>query len=202
MKARNEQVDGYINRSADFAKPILNHIRELIHSAWPKVTETIKWGFPHFEYKGLMCSMASFKNHCAFTFTKAILMTDPNQLFSNIGKTAMGHFGQIKSLKDLPPDDILKNYIREAAKLNEEGAKLPPKSKSAERELNIPDYFLEALNQNHKAKETFGNFSYTNKKEYIDWVVGAKSEETRNKRISTALEWMAEGKIKNWKYVK
>jgi uncharacterized protein YdeI (YjbR/CyaY-like superfamily) len=202
MTSRNEQVDEYIQKSRDFAKPILNHLRELVHKALPQSVETIKWGFPHFEYKGLVCSMASFKNHCAFTFTKAAFMSDPHQLFSQIGKTAMGHFGQIKSLDDLPPDDIMEEYIKEAAKLNEEGVKLPLKSKRAEKTIEVPDYFLEALDRNKKAQETFEKFSYTNKKEYVDWIVGAKNEETRYKRLSTAIEWMAEGKIKNWKYVK
>jgi uncharacterized protein YdeI (YjbR/CyaY-like superfamily) len=202
MKAKNDRVDNYINKSADFSKPILNHLRELVHSVCPDVTETIKWGFPHFEYKGIICSMASFKFHCAFTLNKASLIADPEKVLSKIGKSAMGHFGQIKSLRDLPSDDIMRAYIKEAVRLNEEGIKLPSKSKSAEKELIIPDYFLDTLNQNPKAKEIFEKFSYTNKKEYADWVMEAKTETTRNKRIATSIEWIAEGKIKNWKYVK
>lgn len=203
MAKKDKRVDAYIAKSAPFAKPILNHLRELIHKACPDVEETIKWGFPHFEYHGVLCSVASFKNHCAFGFWKASIMKDPHKILTPVAKTAMGHFGQLKSPSDLPSDKILTLYIQEAMRLNLEGIKRPAKEKPAEKkELVAPDYLKAALKKNKKALKTFEDFSFTNKKEYIEWVTEAKNEETRNKRLNTAVEWMAEGKIRHWKYVK
>lgn len=202
MGKADKRIDAYIAKSADFAKPILTHLRELVHEACPAVEETMKWSFPHFDYKGMMCSMASFKQHCAFGFWKASLMSDSNRLLTQ-SREAMGQMGQIKSLEDLPPDDVLIAYIREAARLNDEGVKLPSRAKTAEtKDLSVPDYVSDALKQSQKASETFENFSYSNKKEYVEWIKEAKTEETRNKRLATAIEWMTEGKSKNWKYEK
>jgi len=202
MGKRDERIDAYINKSADFARPILKHLRELVHEACLQVEETMKWSFPHFDYKGMMCSMASFKQHCAFGFWKASLMSDSAKILGH-SREAMGQLGQIKSLADLPPDDVLLAYIKEAARLNEENIKLPARAQASEKkELSVPDYVSDALKQNQKASETFENFSYSNKKEYVQWIKEAKSEETRNKRLATAIEWMNEGKSKNWKYEK
>ena len=203
MDNTDPRVTEYIEKSAAFAQPILKHLRQVVHTACPEVTETIKWGFPHFENKGIICSMASFKNHCAFGFWKASLLPDPHQLFSAVGKTSMGHLGQIKSLADLPPVDILTPYIQEAVKLNKEEVKPAPKPKSnIAKELQVPEYFYDALQQNEQARNTFENFSNSNKKEYVNWVTEAKTEVTRHKRMETAVEWMAEGKVRNWKYSK
>jgi len=199
---RYERIGDYINKSTDFAKPILQHLRELVHSACPQVEETMKWSFPHFDYKGMMCSMASFKQHCAFGFWKASLMSDSAKILAR-GSEAMGQLGQIKSLADLPPKDVLIAYVKEAARLNDENVKLPARPKSdAKKDLVVPDALADALKENREASETFENFSYSNKKEYIHWITEAKSEETRNKRLATAIEWMNEGKSKNWKYEK
>ena len=203
MKNSDPRVTAYIDKSAAFARPILQHLRQIVHKVCPEATETIKWGFPHFEHNGIICNMAAFKNHCAFGFWKASLLSDPHQLISSIGKTAMGHLGQIKSLADLPADEILAAYIGEAIKLNKEEIKPAPKLKTTEtQELQVPEYFYEALDQNEEARNTFEKFSYSNKKEYVHWVTEAKSEETRNKRMKTAVEWMAAGKVRNWKYLK
>jgi uncharacterized protein YdeI (YjbR/CyaY-like superfamily) len=200
----DKRIDNYIAGSADFAKPILAHLRKLVHIACPDAEETIKWSFPHFEYEGeILCSMASFKKHCSFGFWKASLMSDPHKLMETVGKTSMGHLGQITELSALPADKILKEYIREAARLNKEGIKLPAKPKSTDKkQLDTPDYFIKALNRNKKALKTFENFSHTNKKEYVDWITEAKSESTRANRMETAIEWMAEGKIRHWKYMR
>lgn len=204
MGKKDKRIDAYIKNSEDFAKPILNHIRELIHKACPEVEETMKWSFPHFDYKGMMCSMASFKQHCAFGFWKASLMKDAAKLIDTAkSEVAMGHMGRITSLKDLPSNKVMLSYIREAAKLNDDDIKLPSKAKSTEKkELETPDYLLASLKKNKKAKETFDAFNYTNKKEYIIWITEAKTEATRLSRLETAIEWMAEGKILNWKYIK
>ncbi|GEO02550.1 hypothetical protein AAE02nite_02140 [Adhaeribacter aerolatus] len=203
MQNTDPRVTAYLQHAAPFAQPILTHLRQVVHAACPEVTETIKWGFPNFQYNGIVCSMAAFKNHCTFSFWKASLLSDPHHLFKAVGNTAMGQFGQIKSLADLPSDETLTAYIQEAVKLNKEKIKSIPKAKPAVTpELIVPAYFLEALNQNDKAQDTFEKFSYSNKKEYVSWITEAKSEETRQKRINTALEWLAEGKVRNWKYQK
>lgn len=203
MGKKDVRIDNYIVKSQPFARPILKHLRGLIHTACPDVNETIKWGFPHFDYNGIMCSMAAFKQHCAFTFWKATLMSDPKKILNKMGDTAMGQFGQIKNLSDLPDDKILISYIKEASNLNEKGVKLPAKSKSSvKKELSVPDYLLNALKKNKKAQTTFEKFSYTNKKEYVDWLNDAKTDETRKNRLEMAIEWMSEGKIRNWKYIK
>ena len=202
MPNKDKRIDAYITKSQNFAKPILTHIRKLVHKASPGARETMKWSFPHFVYySGTVCSMASFKQHCAFTFWKAKLMKDPYKIFPKT-KEAMGHLGQIKSLKDLPPDKIMIEYIKEAAKLNEDGIKLPSRKPKEKQDLMIPDYFIKALGKSKKALKAFNNFSYSHKKEYLEWVTNAKTEETRNKRLATTIKWLTEGKDRNWKYRK
>lgn len=199
MGKRIEKIDAYIEKSADFAKPILNHLRKLIHEACPDVEEKWKWSFPNFDYKGPFCSMAGFKQHCAFGFWKASLMRDPHNILG-ASREAMGQMGRITSLSDLPPDDVLIAYIKEAKELNDKGIKLPSKPKREITALVIPDYLATALEQNAEAQETFENFSFSHKKEYVEWLVEAKSEDTRNKRLSKAIEQMSEGKSRHWKY--
>jgi uncharacterized protein YdeI (YjbR/CyaY-like superfamily) len=205
MTTTDKKIDAYIMKSADFAKPILIHIREQVHKACPDVEEGMKWSFPHFMYKdSILCSMASFKHHCAFGFWLGAVMEDPNKILrSGENKTAMGHLGQLTSLKDLPSDKVLKAYIKEAMSLIDKGVKLEKKpSAETKKELKVPTYFMNALKKNKKALNTFEKFSNTNKKEYVEWIDGAKTEETRESRLETALEWMSEGKIRHWKYAK
>jgi uncharacterized protein YdeI (YjbR/CyaY-like superfamily) len=205
MAKKNAKVDAYIAKSAPFAQSILTHLRQLVHQACPEVEETIKWGMPSFDYKGPCCSMAAFKQHAVFAFWKGKLLKDPKrylQARSNEGGNAMGHLGQLTQLKDLPPDKVMLDFIKQAKKLNDEGVKLPAKPKTENKELQVPDYFTRALKKDKKALATFNGFSYSNKKEYVTWVTEAKTEATREKRLDTAIEWMAEGKIRNWKYLK
>jgi len=144
--------------------------------------------------------MAAFKQHCAFGFWKASLMhIDP--ALKKEETHAMGQLGKITTLKDLPADKKLATYIKEAMRLNDQGIKLS-KAKPAKKEIATPDYFIKALNKNKEAKQAFENFSYSYKKDYVEWITEAKTEETRNRRIETALEWIAEGKGRNWKYEK
>ena len=202
MSNRNKAIDAYILKSAAFARPILIYIRELVHVVCPDVEEKMKWSFPHFDYKGeMMCSMAAFKQHAAMSFWKAALMKDAALLETARSEEAMGHLGRITSLKDLPADKKLAGYIREAMKLNELGKKLPSKTKPSEKkELEVPEYFIKVLKKNKKALQTFQVFSFSHKKEYVTWITEAKTEETRNKRMDTAVEWMEEGKGRHWKY--
>ena len=204
MPAYNKAIDAYISKSANFAKPVLEHLRELIHNACPDVEEKIKWGMPHFDYKNeMMCGMAAFKQHCAFGFWKAAIMKDPLLKETAQSEVAMGHLGRITSLKDLPSDKKIASWIKEAMALNDNGIKLPAKIKpAATKELTTPDYFTKALTKNKKAKQVFDTFPPGKRKDYIVWITEAKTEDTRNKRMETAIEWIADGKGRNWKYEK
>ncbi len=206
MATKETKIDAYIAKSADFAKPILNHIRELVHKVCPDVEEKVKWGMPFFDYKSeMLCHIASFKQHAVMGFWKAALMKDAVLLENAKAETAMGHLGKLTSLKDLPSDKKITDWIKEAMLLNDKGIKLPAKVKSTEKEkkeLTVPDYFTKALAKNKKSKPVFENFAYSHKKEYVMWITEAKTEDTRNKRMETALEWMAEGKSRLWKYEK
>jgi len=201
MEKHDKRIDIYIENSADFARPILIHIRELVHRVAPEVSETIKWSFPHFEYKGTVCHMAAFKQHCTFGFRKASLLPDPHNILNGENSSAMGQFGRITTLSDLPSDAILELYLKNAILLNETGVKLSPARKSASM-VNVPDYFLEALAKNPLAQSTYESFSNSHKKEYIEWVTEAKTEKTREKRLATTLLWLSEGKSMHWKYQK
>jgi uncharacterized protein YdeI (YjbR/CyaY-like superfamily) len=204
MGKKIKEIDAYINKAADFAKPILIHIRELVHTACPDVEEKMKWSFPHFDYKGeMMCSMAAFKQHAVAGFWKAALMKDSVLVENARSETSMGHLGRMTSLKDLPSDKKMISYIKEAMVLNEKGIKLPSKTKSTEKAIiEVPEYFIKALKKNKAAWKIFDAFAYSHKKEYVQWITEAKTEETRNKRIASAVEMIAEGKSKNWKYQK
>ena len=197
------RVDEYIATVPDFAKPILIHVRKLIHQAHPEISESIKWGFPNFDYKGPLCSMASFKGHCSFGFWKASLMKDSRKLFSLAENATMGNLGRITSVKDLPSDKIVLEYLKEAIELNEQGIKKAAKTKTGDQKpLVVPDDLDAALKKNASAKATFDKFPPGQKKEYITWIEEAKTTATREKRLLTAIEWMAEGKTRQWKYQK
>lgn len=202
MPALDPRIDLYISRSADFARPVLDHIRVLVHKNCPDVQETIKWSFPHFDYAGgILCSMAAFKQHCSFGFWLGSVMSDPHQILSPVGeRSGMGHFGQMRSLDDLPSDKILGQYIKEAMKLLEKGVKLPKKEKTTAVDITTPPELVSALKKSKKAMMTFERFSPSHKKEYIQWITEAKTEATREKRVLTTIEWLEEGKIRNWKY--
>jgi hypothetical protein len=194
---KNPAVDVYIAKSADFARPILMRLRALMHKACPTVEETIKWGVPHFEYKGVFAGMAAFKQHAAFGFWKRRLMKDPAGFFSK-GESGMGG-RKIRSLDELPSDTVLLGYIREAVALNEQGARVP-RSTRKRPPVRVPAYLAAALKRNAKARRTFGNFSASQRREYVEWLTDAKQEATRERRLASAIEWMAEGKARNWKY--
>ena len=199
MPTLDPRIDAYIEKSAGFAQPILTHLRTLIHKACPEVKETMKWSMPHFEYKGMLCGFAAFKQHATFGFWKQKLME--TDAFSE-QKTAMGSFGRIESKKDLPADKVIIGLIHQAMELNEKGIKVEKKPAAAKKELVIPDILVTALKKNKPARETFENFPYSCKKEYVEWITEAKTDATRDKRLATTLEWLAEGKRRNWKYEK
>jgi uncharacterized protein YdeI (YjbR/CyaY-like superfamily) len=199
---KDNRVDLYIANVPEFAKPILKHLRNLVHKACPDVKETIKWGMPAFDYYGILCSMASFKQHTVFGFWKGSLLTDPKnylQKRSAKGGEAMGNFGRITTLKDLPSDTILIDFIKQAKILNIEGVKMPVKQKKT-KELIIAKELAIALEEYKKAKSYFEKLSLSQKRDYCDWINEAKSETTKTKRINTTIEWLSEGKTRNWKY--
>jgi len=201
MSMKDPRIDAYIARSADFAKPILTRLRSLIYKGCPEVHETIKWGMPSFEHQGILCGFAAFKQHCTFGFWKSKLMKDPKGYLEGKSRTAMGNLGRMASLSDLPPDSVILGFIRQAVKLNEQGMKVERSTPTAKKPLRVPPALKNALAKSSKARTTFENFSPSHKRDYIEWISEAKSVETRKRRTATAIEWMSQGKARNWKYM-
>jgi uncharacterized protein YdeI (YjbR/CyaY-like superfamily) len=197
MLKKDPRIDAYIARAAPFARPILRHLRAIVHRGWPEVRETIKWGSPHFDYKGPIAGMAAFTRHCAFGFWKGELIFGEKAEANE----AMGHFGRIERRSDLPNDEVLLGYVRKAVELNEAGIKRRQATRNkGPRELAVPSDLALALQRNPKAGRTFENFSYSKRKDYIEWITEAKRPETRRQRLRTTLEWLVAGKSRNWKY--
>jgi uncharacterized protein YdeI (YjbR/CyaY-like superfamily) len=200
MPNYNEKVDAYIAKAQPFAQPILEHLRELIHKVCPAVEEKIKWGMPFFDYKGeMMCHIASFKQHAVMGFWKGALMSDPTLMQNASAEASMGHLGKITSLKDLPSGKKLVGYIKEAMKLNEDGIKIVKKP-VAKAAYVVPDYITAAIKKNKKAFATWEAFAPSHKKEYAQWIHEAKTDATKEKRMAQTIEWLIEGKQRNWKY--
>src|SRR5471032_2176247 len=168
MGKRDPRVDAYIAKSAEFARPILTTIRETVHASCPDVVEEMKWSFPHFTYMGMLCSMASFTHHAAFGFWKAELVLGRGK-----ERDAMGHFGRLTKPSDLPSKTVLAGYVKTAAALNDAGVK-------------VPSDLTAALKKNKKAQSGFGAMSPSHKREYVEWITGAKSDETRGRRLAQA----------------
>jgi uncharacterized protein YdeI (YjbR/CyaY-like superfamily) len=203
MPDTDPRVDAYIKKAASFAQPILIKLRKLIFQACPDAVETIKWSFPNYEaYGSMLCSMASFKEHCAFGFWKAALLKDKDDILHLAERNSMGHLDKLVSLKDLPSDRIIIAYLKEAALLNKNGVKLDRPKSAPKKELPMPKPLAAALKKNKKASAVFEAFSPSNKREYLEWIIEAKTEETLNKRLATTIEWLEEGKSRNWKYKK
>jgi uncharacterized protein YdeI (YjbR/CyaY-like superfamily) len=196
MGKRDPRVDVYIAKSADFAKPILAHLRETVHAACPEVEEAIKWSNPAFMYKGMLCGMAAFKQHAAFAFWKHSLVFGDGARSTN----PMEQFGRLTKISDLPSVGTLSACIRKAARLNDEGVKVARTPKAAPKPIRVPSDLAAALKKNKKAAAAFGAFSPSHKREYIEWITEAKSDDTRARRLAQAVEWIAEGKSRNWKY--
>ena len=201
MEQYDARIDAYIARAAPFAQPILEHIRQIVHEASPLITETVKWGMPFFDYKGPVCQMAAFKQHLGFGFWRASRLNDPDGLLKGSDEeAAAGSFGRIMTIEDLPSATALKNFVLQAIALNESGIKVPKKIAAPKAELDMPADFNALLSGDQKALENFVNFSPSKKREYLEWFVEAKSDATRQKRMEQALEWISEGKSRNWKY--
>jgi uncharacterized protein YdeI (YjbR/CyaY-like superfamily) len=203
----NPKVDAYIAKAQPFAQPILIHIRKLVHKGCPQIEETIKWSRPFFEYKGnILCNMSGFKEHCSLGFWGqeiAAVLREAKLVSEGEG---MGTFGKITRIKDLPPEKEIVGWVKQAAIFVDDGTYTSPISarrtvvKPAKPTLKTPPEFSAALKKSKKAAAAFEKFSPSCKREYIEWIAEAKRLETREKRVATAVEWIAEGKQRNWKY--
>jgi uncharacterized protein YdeI (YjbR/CyaY-like superfamily) len=197
MSAHDPRVDAYIAKSAEFARPILEQLRALVHATCPEVEEGIKWGMPFFSHRGApMCHMAAFKQHCSFGFWLSKEVTGGND------GDGMGQFGKLASLKDLPPKKELVALLRKAMALNEAGVKQVRAKAGAKPAPALPEDLatLLAKRQHAAARKTWASFPPGAQREYVDWIGEAKTEATRQKRLATTLQWLAEGKRRNWKY--
>jgi len=203
MAKRSQEVTAYIQKQQPFARPILRHLRKLVHESCPDVTEAIKWGMPAFEYKGLFANMAAFKEHATFGFWDDKLLRGERASLGKSKEKAMGSFGRLRSLDDLPSDTSIKALIRKAMKLKDDAARSP--GRGNERKpivVKTPADFLAALKKSPKAKATYDGLAPSHRREYVEWITEAKTDATRQRRLQTAIEWMTEGKRRNWKYEK
>jgi hypothetical protein len=215
------KVDAYINRAKPYAQPILGHLRELVHKGCPRVVETMKWSRPFFEYKGVILgNMSAFNAHCSFGFWGeeiGAVLREAKALQDG----GMGSLGRITSVRDLPPDRQMLGWIRQSVGFIDRGEYTSPiaarhTKKMAEKEaakrhgvvkaekpaVEAPAELIAALKRNKKAAAVFAAFSDSCKREYVEWVADAKRAETRDQRIARAVEWIAEGRQRNWKYQK
>lgn len=197
MPKSDPRIDAYIAKAAPFAQPILKRLRKLVHAADPKIEETIKWGMPFFECDGIVCHMAAFKAHCAFGLWRG----GPTAKTEKTDE-AMGQFGRIATLADLPPDAAIVKLVRATVERNRSGAPAPAKPKASRAAIAMTPEFRAALGRSKAAKATFEGFPPSHQREYLEWITEAKTEATRDKRIATAIEWLAEGKSRMWKYRK
>jgi uncharacterized protein YdeI (YjbR/CyaY-like superfamily) len=199
MANHDPRVDAYIAKSASFARPILEHLRALVHEACPTVDESLKWSMPFFSYKAApMCMMAAFKQHCGFGFWLS------KEITGGSDEDGMGQFGKLASLKDLPPDRQLSAHLKKAMALNEAGVKKARPKAAAKPAQTLPDDLAALLAQKKHAaaRKAWESFPPGAQREYVEWIVEAKTDATRQKRLATTLEWLAEGKRRNWKYEK
>jgi uncharacterized protein YdeI (YjbR/CyaY-like superfamily) len=190
---RDPRIDAYIAKSPDFARPILEHVRELVHKTVPGAGEAVKWGMPHFTYKGKnIAGMAAFRAHCAVMIHGAGRQSEAD---------GMGSYGKIASFEDLPDDAELAAKLVEARdRIDTAGSAVKRPARPPKAELPVPQDFAAALRENPKARATFEGFSPSQRREYVAWIGDAKQDATRAKRLITAVEWLAEGKRRNWKY--
>lgn len=198
MVQRDPRIDAYIARQREFAQPILKHLRKVVHEGCPQVVETLKWNSPSFEHKGMLCGMAAFKEHAVFGFWKHELVVgdDPK------ARQAMGSFGCLRTLGDLPSKAALVRAVRKAVRLNDEGVTAPRRKTRPRTPVKMHPDLRAALARSKAARATYDAFPPSHQREYIEWVAEAKREDTRARRVAQAVEWMAKGKPRNWKYTR
>lgn len=197
-----ENYEEYIEASPEFAQPILSLIRSYVNEACPEAKEEFKWGFPNFTYQGnILCSMASFKAHVAFTFWLGNSMDDPAEILNTVGKTGMGSLGKITSLDQLPAKSIFLQYLKQAKELTQQHT--PRQTKAATKtKYDFPEALKEALSEAPEAQKHFNEMSNSHQYEYVEWIAEAKTDTTKQKRLKQAIDWISEGKPRNWKYMK
>ena len=189
------RVDAYIERQAGFARPILAHLRGVIHEACPDCEETIKWSMPSFVYKGkILAGFAAFKAHATFGYWNDSMLNQDEK-----NRSAMGQFGRLTTLDDLPDRATLVALTGKSMALIDEGAK-PPRATARKPPFTIPQDLRAAIDAVPAAKAVFDGFAPSCQREYVEWVTEAKRDETRSKRLNQSVEWLAEGKKRNWKY--
>lgn len=201
MPNHNPQIDAYIERAQPFAQPILIKLRNLFHKACPDIEEKLKWSNPSFERNGIVGGFAAFKNHVSWGLWKAKLIKDPTSAMATDASSAMGG-GHLRSVKDIPPDKVMLDLIRQAVDLNEKGVKLPRNTAAKKPPPKTPPDLAAALKRNARASTVYKSFSASHKREYIEWITGARQPATRQRRLKQAVEWIAEGKPRNWKYMR
>lgn len=201
---KNSKVDEYILNAAVFAQPILSKMRSIIEEAEPHIEETIKWGFPCFTYRNkIICSVSAYKNHCVFRFWQGSSLEDSDGILAKVGETEMGELSKIKKIEDLPDSEVIVKYIREAIELSQKGSSKKPMSKEKKLTVDLKSVDLPEIFSSFPIQaEKFDSLSPSHRKEYISWIFEAKTEETKLKRIKTMMEWLLEGKSRNWKYEK
>ena len=202
MGKKDARVDAYIAKSPDFAKPILTYLRDVVHEGCPELVETMKWNTPTFDHHGIVCSMAAFRRHCVFGFWKAPLLTLDGKPLVTKMESGAGQFGKLISVRDLLARSKLRKLVKDAARLNESGVALKRAPRAAARPVEVPVDLTRALHKNTKARAVFAAFPPSHKREYVEWIAEAKTPETRQRRLQTAVEWMSEGKPRNWKYMR
>jgi uncharacterized protein YdeI (YjbR/CyaY-like superfamily) len=198
MGKRDARVDAYIAKAPDFAKPILTEIRARVHAACPDVEEDMKWSSPSFIYHGMLCGMAAFKQHAIFGFWKGPLVLGSRA--EDAGTT--GAFRtRLTTVSDLGSKKAMAADIKKAMTVNEAGVTLP-RARRPPTSILVPDDLAAALRKNQKAQTAFEKFSPSHKREYVEWITQARREETRTRRLQTAIQQISEGKPQNWKYMK
>jgi uncharacterized protein YdeI (YjbR/CyaY-like superfamily) len=201
------RVDRYISKARPFAQPILIHLRGLIHKACPGVHEAIKWSRPFFEYKGfILCNISAFNEHCSFGFWGEEIGAVLREA-KVVQADGMGSLGRITTLKDLPSDKQMLAWLRQAKGFIDDGQYTSPISARQKvvkgvptPPIEVPEAFSTALKAHMEAAKVFASFSPSNQREYTEWIAEAKRESTRQQRIETAIQWLAEGKQRHWKY--
>jgi len=220
MSQTDPRIDAYIAQAAPFAQPILEHLRAVVHAACPQVEETIKWGMPSFVYGGkILCGIGAFKQHATFGYWQgaSVVGASPER-----SREAMGQFGRLTKVGDLPGKRELSKLLKQAMVLIDARGKktagrtaantaaagrtatsdVPAsKTRAPKPPVVIPDDLAAAFKKNAKARATYAGFPVSQQREYVEWIESAKREQTRSGRVAQAVEWMAEGKIRNWKYV-
>ena len=194
--SRDPRIDAYIAKAQPFARPILEKVRNRVHAVVPDVEEAIKWSMPAYTLGGkIVLITAAFKAHTALNFWRGQELRG-----EAANANAMGQFGKIGSVDELPPDAELDRLISEVAEL----AKAAPAPRKAKHDPKpapgLHPEFAAALAKAPKAKAALDGFPPSAQRDYFEWISEARQDATRQKRIATAVEWLGEGKRRHWKY--